>query len=69
MSDQSKFAIIDINKGRRCYPPKDRGWDRPSANIRMPGSFNDRGGESVEDGILRRSGTPRVRLGAAQRCT
>jgi hypothetical protein len=64
MSDQSKFAINDVKKGRRYYPPKDCGWDRPSTIIRMPGSFSDQGGEFAEDGILRRSGTHRVRLGA-----
>jgi hypothetical protein len=60
MSDLSKFVINDVGKGRRCYPLKDRGWDQPSMDIRMPGSFGDRGGKSTKDGILRRSGTPRV---------
>jgi hypothetical protein len=52
MSDQSKFIVNDKKKGQRCYPLKDRGWDRPSIDIQMPGPFGDQGGGFTEDGIL-----------------
>jgi hypothetical protein len=46
--------------------PKVRGRDRPFADIRTPVSSHDRGGESAKDRILRRSGTPRGRLGVVR---
>jgi hypothetical protein len=66
MSDLNKVVVNDTEKSQRDTLPKVRGKDRPVADIRTPVSSGDRGGESVEDRTLRRSGTLRSRLGIVQ---
>jgi hypothetical protein len=68
MSDQNMVVVNNVKKRRRDHLLKGHGWDRPSEDIRMPVSSGYRGGESVEDGFLRRSGTPRGRPSAVQQC-
>jgi hypothetical protein len=66
MSDLSKVVINNTEKRRRDNLPKVRGKDRPFVGIRTPVSSGDRGGETAEGRILRRSGTPRGRPGIVQ---
>jgi hypothetical protein len=66
MSHQSKVVINNVEKGQSDNPLKVHSRDRPFADIRMPVSSDDRGGESVEDRILRCTDTPRGRPGAVQ---
>jgi hypothetical protein len=68
MSDQSKVFVNNMGKGPRDNILKVHGRDQLFADIRMLVSFGDRGGESVEDRILRHSGTPRGRPGTVQQC-
>jgi hypothetical protein len=63
MLDLSKVVINNTEKRRKDDLQKARGKDRLFAGIRTPVSSGDRGGESAEGRILRRSGTPRGRLG------
>jgi hypothetical protein len=66
MSDQSKVVVNNMEKGQRDNLLKVCGRDQPFADIRMPVSSGDRGGESAKDRILRCSGTPRGRPGTVQ---
>jgi hypothetical protein len=66
MSDQSKVAVNNVEKGQRNNLLKVHGIDQPFTDIRMPVSSGDRGGESVECRSLRRSGTPRGQPGTVQ---
>jgi hypothetical protein len=66
MSDLNKVVINNTEKSQRDNLPKVHGGDRPVADIRTPVSSGDRGGESVEDRTLRRSGTSRDRPGVVQ---
>jgi hypothetical protein len=52
MSNQSKVVVNNVEKGQRDNLLKVRSKDRSFADIRMPVSFDDRGGESIERRIL-----------------
>jgi hypothetical protein len=52
MSDQSKVVVNNAEKGQTDNLLKIRGKDRPFADIQMPVSSGDRGGESTEHRIL-----------------
>jgi hypothetical protein len=58
MSDINKTVVNNTEKRQRENLPKVRSRDRPFADIQTPVSSDDRGGESAEDRIIRRSGTP-----------
>jgi hypothetical protein len=66
MSDLSKVVVNNTERRQRDNLPKVRGADWPFTDIRTPVSSNDRGGESAEDRILQRSGTPRGRPGVVR---
>jgi hypothetical protein len=69
MSDQSKVVVNNVEKEQRDNLLKVHGKDWPFADIRMPVSSDDRGGESGERRILQRSGTPQGRPGAVPQHT
>jgi hypothetical protein len=66
MSDLNKVVVNNMEKRQRDNLPKVHGRDRPFADIRTPVFSGDRGGESAEDRILRRSGSPQGQLGAVR---
>jgi hypothetical protein len=66
MSDLNKDVVNNTKNRQRDNLQKVCGRDRPFVDIRTPVSSGDRGGESAEDKILRRSGTPRSRPGAVR---
>jgi hypothetical protein len=66
MSDLNKVVVNNTENRQRDNLLKVHGRDRPFADIQTPVSSGDRGGESAEDKILRRSGTPRGRPGVVR---
>jgi hypothetical protein len=66
MSDLNKDVVNNKEKRQRDNLPKVHGRDQPFMDIRTSVSSGDRGGESTEDRILRRSGTLRGRPGVVQ---
>jgi hypothetical protein len=66
MLDLNKVVVNNMERRQRDNLPKVHGGDRPFTDIQMPVSSDDRGGESAEDRILRRSGTPRGRPGVVR---
>jgi hypothetical protein len=64
MLDQNRIVVNNVEKERRDNLMKGHGRDRPFTDIRMSVSSGDRGGESAEDRILRRSGTSQEQPGA-----
>jgi hypothetical protein len=66
MSDHNKVVVNNVEKGQRDNLLNVRGKGRPFADIQMPVSSDDRGGESAKRRILRCSGTPRGQPSAVQ---
>jgi hypothetical protein len=66
MSDLNKDVINNTNNRQGDNLLKVHGRDWPFVGIRTLVSSRDRGGESTEDRILRRSGMPRGWPGAVR---
>jgi hypothetical protein len=66
MSDLNKDVVNNTKNRQIDNLPKVCSRDQPFTDIQTPVSSGDRGGESTEDRIIRRSGMPRGQPGVVQ---
>jgi hypothetical protein len=69
MSDLNKDVVNNTENRLRDNLSKVHGRDRPFVDIRTQVSSGDQGGESAEDRIFQRSGTPRGQPDAVRQHT